>query len=192
VADGLSIDSFFQMGVLKMVEADRNDDAVWLLLEQCVNQALERHDQMRLQEGNCIAQDLAERLETLEQGVRQIEAGTAGLLESYRERLTDRIAVLARDIIELDPARVLQEAAFLADRSDISEEILRTKSHLQQFRGIMESDEAGGRKLNFLLQELNRELNTMGAKIGKAEIAHKLVDLKAEVEKIREQIQNVE
>jgi uncharacterized protein (TIGR00255 family) len=87
---------------------------------------------------------------------------------------------------------VVQEAAFLADRSDISEEIVRTGSHVAQFRRYMDAPEACGRKLNFLLQELNRELNTMGAKVGNAAASHLIVEVKSELEKIREQIQNIE
>ena len=95
-------------------------------------------------------------------------------------------------LVELDPERVAQEAAILADRSDISEEIVRAASHLKQFDEIMHAEQPAGRKLNFLLQELNREFNTMGSKIGSAEIAHLIIDVKSELEKIREQIQNVE
>ena len=99
---------------------------------------------------------------------------------------------MTQETVELDPARLAQEAAYLADRSDISEEIVRVASHVKQFRHIMRSDEPGGRKLNFLLQELHREFNTIGSKIGNAETSHRVVDVKAELEKIREQIQNLE
>ena len=113
-------------------------------------------------------------------------------MAQYQQRLTDRIAALTQNIVELDPARIAQEAAFLADRSDISEEMTRAASHLNQFEQIMQAPEPAGRKLNFLLQELNREFNTMGSKIGDATIAHIVIDVKSELEKIREQIQNVE
>jgi uncharacterized protein (TIGR00255 family) len=95
-------------------------------------------------------------------------------------------------VVEIDPGRLAQEAAFLADRADISEEIVRAGSHLSQFRSIMGGSEPSGRKLNFLLQELNREFNTMGSKIGNAAASHVVVGVKAELEKIREQIQNIE
>ena len=100
--------------------------------------------------------------------------------------------MLTRETVEIDPGRLAQEAAFLADRSDISEELLRVSSHIDQFRRIMRSNELGGRKLNFLLQELHREFNTIGSKIGNADAAYKVVEVKSELEKIREQIQNVE
>jgi uncharacterized protein (TIGR00255 family) len=95
-------------------------------------------------------------------------------------------------MIEIDPTRIAQEAALLADRSDIAEEIVRARSHLQQFRHIMNNESPAGRQLNFLIQEFNREFNTMGSKTGKAEISHLVVELKTELEKIREQVQNVE
>ncbi|NNL77062.1 MAG: DUF1732 domain-containing protein [Desulfobacterales bacterium] len=95
-------------------------------------------------------------------------------------------------MVEIDPGRLAQEAAFLADRSDISEEIVRAESHVEQFRHIMRSNEPGGRKLNFLLQELHREFNTMGSKLGQLNTSHTVVNIKSELEKIREQIQNVE
>jgi uncharacterized protein (TIGR00255 family) len=113
-------------------------------------------------------------------------------LVHYQERLKERIAQLTQNIVELDPGRIAQEAAFLADRSDISEEIVRAQSHLSQFKQMMNAAEPAGRKLNFLLQELNREFNTMGSKIGNADVAHIIIDVKSELEKIREQIQNVE
>ena len=95
-------------------------------------------------------------------------------------------------MVEIDPDRVAQEAAFLADKSDISEEILRVKSHIKQFRAIMKSDEPTGRKLNFLMQELHREFNTMGSKTESTQASHIIVEVKSELEKIREQLQNVE
>lgn len=92
----------------------------------------------------------------------------------------------------IDPIRLAQEVAILADKSDISEEIVRARSHIILFRDIIDSPEPGGRKLNFLIQEFNREFNTMGSKSGRTELSHKIVDLKSELEKIREQIQNIE
>ena len=117
---------------------------------------------------------------------------STNLINQYQEKLKERIAVLTQDTVELDPGRLAQEAAYMADRSDISEEVVRAASHIKQFRHIMHSEESGGRKLNFLLQELHREFNTIGSKIGHADISRRVVDVKAELEKIREQIQNVE
>jgi uncharacterized protein (TIGR00255 family) len=103
-----------------------------------------------------------------------------------------RIAALTKGIVEIDPDRIAQEAAFLADRSDISEEVVRAASHIKQFRTIMNSAEPAGRKLNFLLQELNREFNTMGSKTANTNVSHIIVEVKSDLEKIREQLQNIE
>jgi len=104
----------------------------------------------------------------------------------------ERISYLTRETEELDPVRISQEAAILADKSDVSEEIVRLYSHIKQFRAIMDEDISQGRKLNFLIQEFNREFNTIGSKAGNASLSHKVVDLKSELEKIREQVQNIE
>ena len=128
----------------------------------------------------------------IEQALTQIKTVSAGLLPLYQERLKERIASLTSGMVDIEPGRIAQEAAFYADRSDISEEIVRAGSHLKQFRDIMNGDEPAGRKLNFLLQEFNREFNTMGAKAGNAEVSHMIVGVKSELEKIREQVQNVE
>jgi len=179
-------------GVLKAVQTEMDPEAVWLSLKDCLGEALDSLDRMRAREGAYIAEDLQQRLDCVEQLLAQIGAETDGLLAHYQKRLKERLAVLIRDSIALDEARVAQEAAFLADRSDISEEIVRTGSHVAQFRRYMGAPEACGRKLNFLLQELNRELNTMGAKVGNAAASHLIVEVKSELEKIREQIQNIE
>jgi uncharacterized protein (TIGR00255 family) len=114
------------------------------------------------------------------------------MLDIYRTKLIERIQALTQGQMDIDPDRIAQEAAFLADRSDISEELVRAASHLDQFRRILSAEAPAGRKLNFLLQEFNREFNTMGAKTSRTEVAHRVVELKCELEKIREQVQNIE
>ncbi len=179
-------------GLIRPVETVDESEKVWETVETCLERALADLDAMRGKEGEFIANDLFARLDFIESGLAEIEDDSANLIERYQERLMERIAVLTKETVEIDPARLAQEAAYLADRSDISEEIVRAKSHIEQFRQIMQSKEPGGRKLNFLLQELHREFNTIGSKIGHAETAHRVVEVKAELEKIREQIQNVE
>jgi uncharacterized protein (TIGR00255 family) len=189
----LSIDHFIGLGgIIKPMETIRDTEIVWPVVENCLSQALGEHDVMRRKEGDFIAKDLSRRLDFIEDCINQIDQNSQGLLPLYQERLEERIAALTRGIVEIDPGRIAQEAAFLSDRSDISEEIVRAASHVNQFRNIMHSAEPAGRKLNFLLQELNREFNTMGSKIAKADTAHMVVELKSELEKIREQVQNVE
>jgi uncharacterized protein (TIGR00255 family) len=179
-------------GVLKTVQPKADLDAVWPVLEGCLVQALDGLDAMRATEGRNLAIDLGARIDALEAAIGDISRKSAGLATLYQERLKERITTLTQGLVDIDPARIAQEAALLADRADISEEIVRAGSHLSQFRSIMDAAEPGGRKLNFLLQELNREFNTMGSKISNAAAGHVVVEVKAELEKIREQIQNVE
>lgn len=179
-------------GVLKTVQPKADLDAAWSALEGCLSQALDGLDAMRATEGRNLAVDLGARIDALEAALGDISRKSAGVAALYQERLKERIMNLTQGLVDIDPARMAQEAAFLADRADISEEIVRAGSHLSQFRSIMDGAEPGGRKLNFLLQELNREFNTMGSKIGSADVAHAVVDVKSELEKIREQVQNVE
>lgn len=179
-------------GIIKPVENLQNDEIIWPVVKNCIVLAIDDLEAMRRKEGDFIAADFRGRLEYINDCLNRIRKGSANLLTQYQQRLKERIAALTQNIVELDPARIAQEAAFLADRSDISEELTRAASHLNQFDQIMKAAEPAGRKLNFLLQELNREFNTMGSKIGDAAIAHLIIDVKSELEKIREQIQNVE
>ncbi|MGD1987704.1 MAG: YicC/YloC family endoribonuclease [Desulfobacterales bacterium] len=179
-------------GIIKPIENPQNGDIIWPVVKECTVLALDDLDAMRRKEGDFIAADFRQRLEFINGCLNRIKKGSANLSEQYQQRLKERITSLTQNIVELDPARIAQEAAFLADRSDISEELTRAASHLNQFEQLMQSPEPAGRKLNFLLQELNREFNTMGSKIGDAAIAHLVIDVKSELEKIREQIQNVE
>jgi uncharacterized protein (TIGR00255 family) len=167
-------------------------EKIWPAIEICLRDALEKHEQMREKEGDFIYKDIVKRLEDIGSGLEQIEKGSDGLLAIYQERLKKRIQSLTKGMVEIDPARISQEAAFIADKSDISEEITRAKSHIHQFESMMVSDDPSGRNLNFLLQEFNREFNTIGSKTQNADIAHLVVVVKSEIEKIREQVQNVE
>jgi len=189
----ISVDHLLSVGgMIKPVEAVDQSDTIWLTVMECLTRALKDLEAMRRKEGDFIAEDLNARLDFIATCLVEIKGDTDNLINQYQVRLKERIAALTQETVELDPARIAQEAAYLADRSDISEEIVRAKSHVKQFRHIMRSGEPGGRKLNFLMQELHREFNTIGSKIGHADTSHRIVDIKAELEKIREQIQNVE
>jgi len=191
--DPVTLDLLLEAGgLLQTIQPAADLAAAGALLEGVVIQALQDLDGMRTTEGYALALDLGRRLTAIEGALNEIGRYAEGLPAAYLERLTERLSVLTQGRPEMDPARLAQEAALLADRCDISEEIVRAQSHLQQFRTIMDSAEAGGRKLNFLLQELNREFNTMGSKIGNAAAAHEIVAVKTELEKIREQVQNIE
>lgn len=196
---GLNIDSQVSLdllagvgGVIKPAENIRNMEDCWPVVKDCIDEAMSDIVAMRKKEGDFIAGDIVKRLDYIEMTVDKIDKESSGLLSLYQERIKDRISVLTKGIVDIDPERITQEAAFLADKSDISEEIVRIASHIKQFRAITDSEEPAGRKLNFLLQELNREINTIGSKAGKAQLSHMVVDIKSELEKIREQLQNVE
>ncbi|MBT8365856.1 MAG: YicC family protein [Deltaproteobacteria bacterium] len=189
----ISLDQLLSVGgMIKPNETIDESGRTWPMVRECITRALDDLETMRLKEGAFIADDMAARLDLIETSLVEIKADSDDLIGQYQKRLKDRIAALIQDTVELDPARLAQEAAYLADRSDISEEIVRARSHVEQFRRIMASEEPAGRKLNFLLQELHREFNTIGSKICHAGTSHRVVDVKAELEKIREQIQNVE
>jgi uncharacterized protein (TIGR00255 family) len=179
-------------GILRNARAELDIAAYGLAIDTALVQACDGLDAMRRAEGEHIASDLSARLDRIEADLAEVTRTAADLVPLAQEKLKERIAVLTQGLAEIDPARIAQEAAFLADRSDISEEIVRAESHLRQFRGIMAGPEAAGRSLNFLLQELNREFNTMGSKVGSAAAAQIIVRVKSELEKVREQVQNVE
>ena len=157
-----------------------------------VFQALKNLNKMRKKEGANLVKDINKRIFIIKDKLKIIEQYADTIPLIYKKRLGEKILTLTQGIKGLDHTRLSQEAAILAEKSDISEEIIRSYSHIQQFRGILASRESQGKKLNFLIQELNREFNTMGSKAGKAELCHTVVDLKTELEKIREQIQNIE
>jgi uncharacterized protein (TIGR00255 family) len=191
--DDITLDMLISSGDLfKTVEKVQKEDIVWPVVKNCILLALDDCEAMRQKEGDFIAEDFNRRLHFISECLEQVHKKSEGLLAHYQQRLKERITQLTQNSVELDPARITQEAAFLADRSDVSEEIVRAKSHMNQFKQMMDGIEPAGRKLNFLLQELNREFNTMGAKISNADVAHLIIDVKSELEKIREQIQNVE
>ncbi|RPH51627.1 MAG: YicC family protein [Desulfobacteraceae bacterium] len=179
-------------GVIKPAVIVKDIESEWPFIKKSLEDAMRRLDEMRKKEGEFIVGDFITRLGSIEKLLGLIENESKDIPLYYMERLKERISFLIGDTVELDAGRIAQEAAFLADRCDISEEIVRAKSHIIQFNMIMSSGEPAGRKLNFLLQELNREFNTMGSKTEKAVVSHTIVDIKSEIEKVREQVQNIE
>jgi len=179
-------------GIITATESEEDLDKTWSHLSSCVTDALEGIDAMRISEGMAIYQDFQKRLQSVEGDLSRIRELAPSMLSQYHSRLKERIATLTQGAVEVDPNRLAQEAAFLADKSDIMEEIVRAESHLKQFRNMIESDSPAGRALDFLLQELNREVNTIGSKGGDAQLPQIVVGLKSELEKLREQVQNIE
>jgi len=171
------------------------DDRVIGAVDAAVDQALNELERMREQEGETLKRELRDRVEKIESIVPTIEAAAAGLAEAYRVRLQKRIGELLNrggQVVEIDPARLAQEVAYLADRSDVSEEMVRLRSHLTQFQEALDAPGEAGKMLDFLLQELNREANTTLSKSTDLVIKEAGLAIKAEVEKLREQVQNVE
>ena len=179
-------------GVLQVNETAVDLDSAWSRLEPAIRKALTVFDAMRRREGEALAKDLGTRVALLRQAAANVKEIAPGVLTKFREQLLERIRVAG--IEQIDPAdeRVLKEVVIFSDRSDISEEIARLDSHFAQFDDCLKTSEPVGRKLDFLAQEMNREINTIGSKANDARIATQVVNLKTELERFREQAQNVE
>lgn len=161
----------------------------WSSIEAAINKSLDALDEMKTAEGAALAVEITGRLEQIRMAIDDIGARAPEVVRSYKERLS---SIMAGTGYDLDQGRIVQEVAYFADRCDISEELVRLRSHLKQFKTIAASPEPSGRKLDFLIQEINREVNTIGSKGNDALISQKVVEVKAELEKIREQVQNIE
>ena len=160
-------------------------------LNQVAEAALADFDAMRVREGDKLTQDLLGRLETLDCYTGQVEERSPQTVAAYREKLTTRLREVLEDR-QLDEGRILTEAAIFADKVAVDEETVRLRSHLDQFRTMLAEGSPVGRKLDFLIQEMNRETNTIGSKCNDLEVSTIVVNMKAEIEKIREQVQNIE
>ena len=174
---------------------DGLDDTMVAGIDRALDDAIGELERMREQEGEALQTEMRERLDKIEGLIPVIENAAGGLSETYRQRLQKRIGELLNretQLIELDQARMAQEIAYLADRSDVSEEMVRLRSHITQFRDALDSTNETGKMLDFLLQELNREANTTLSKSTELTIKEAALGIKAEVEKLREQVQNVE
>ncbi|OEU74792.1 MAG: YicC family protein [Desulfuromonadales bacterium C00003068] len=180
-----------QRDVIQLREVDMDEDVVRDQLQGALTLAIAAVEKMRQQEGAALQADIQMRLDLMETLLATIETRSPQVAIEWQQKLQSRLARLLDDV-EPDPQRIAQELAIFADRCDICEEVVRFKSHLQQFRLLFDSAEAVGRQMDFLLQELNRETNTMGSKSNDAELTSHVVMIKAELEKIREQVQNIE
>jgi uncharacterized protein (TIGR00255 family) len=179
--------------VIKVEEVTEDVIVLWPKLSQAVDVAIHNLMSMRLAEGLNIQEDLALRITTIESYITTVEQRAPQVLVEYRERILGRMRELLATVgEEPDAGRILQETAIFADRSSITEELVRLKSHLTQFRAALNADEAVGRKLDFIVQEINRETNTIASKANDFNIANTVVEIKSEIEKVREQIQNIE
>lgn len=179
--------------VLRVEEVAEDVAEFWPKLAQAIDAAVNNLMAMRLTEGANIQKDMLERIDKLADNVRFIDERAPKIAEEYREKLLGRMREIMGAIgAEPDEARLLQEAALFADRTSITEELVRLRSHLDQLRDTLLSDDAVGRKLDFIIQEINRETNTIGSKANDSSVANVVLEIKSEIEKVREQIQNIE
>lgn len=177
--------------VLTQTAAPTDEEELWQDVQSVAEQAVEAFVAMRATEGEKLKEDVENRLNVIEQLVAQIEQNSAGRVQAYSDKLYTRLQELLADR-NIDEARLVTEAAIFADKTAIDEETVRLHSHVAQYREILALNEPIGRKLDFLTQELNRESNTIGSKCQDVAITRLVVELKSEIEKIREQIQNIE
>ena len=177
--------------VLTVTKADEDLECVSADLCAVLDEALDSYNAMRAAEGVKLAEDIGARLTAIEGMTSQVEERSPETVREYRQKLTARMQEVLQSTA-IDEQRILQEAAIYADRIAVDEETVRLRSHVSQLRGMLQSDQPMGRKMDFLIQELNRESNTIGSKCSNLDIARIVVDLKGEVEKIREQVQNIE
>lgn len=188
----IDLSFFSQLKDTIIVKQDSVDlERIWPDLKDVLDKALLSLETMRMDEGKALEEDFLVRLNRIKGDIEEIRNRAKVTVEEYRDKLIQKINKLIEGI-EIAEDRLMQEVALMADRSDITEELIRVESHLEQFRSYMNQDDVIGRRLDFLLQEINREVNTMASKAADSFVSQLVVDIKAELERLREQIQNVE
>ena len=173
------------------IQNNREDETIKSELLETISQATEKLVQMRTTEGSKIAEDLLVRIKLIQEKVKEISSLSTGLIEEYVVKLESRIKEILKNQ-EIDEARLAQEVVIYADKCSVEEEVTRLKSHISQFEKLLNTEEVIGKKLDFIIQEMNRETNTIGSKANNLEITNDVIDVKTELENIREQIQNIE
>ena len=195
LSDDLTLANIMKLpDIFTVVKKTEDEEVIWAQVKGVAQTALDRFVEMRETEGKKMYEDVSSRLDYIEKTVGEIEEHQPSVAQSYSERLYEKIkdTLKGAGADNIDEQRILTEVAIFADKVAIDEETVRLRSHISQFRDLIASDEPVGRKLDFLVQEVNREVNTIGSKANDLTITKKVVDLKAEIEKIREQIQNIE
>jgi uncharacterized protein (TIGR00255 family) len=177
--------------ILKLDTEEKDVDFLWSILNEALEQAVSSLLDMRSREGERLRKDMLEKLDNINAIVLDIKEKSAGLVDEYRTKLYDKIKELTKDI-QLDDSRILTEVAIFADKSSVDEEIVRLGSHLEEFKKTLNLKTPIGKKLDFIVQEMNREVNTIGSKSGEIGVINNVIAIKTEIEKIREQIQNIE
>lgn len=192
ITNDLSVSALFRMPEVVVVkEEDEDEEAVGKLVEQAVREALNGLSVMRAKEGEMLMRDFAEKLANISAFVDEVEKLAPVTVEEHKNRMRERITEMLGDVA-FDEARLMNEAAFFADKVAVDEEIARLRSHIAHFKDICAAGGALGKKLDFIVQEMNRETNTIGSKCSDSKIAQCVISAKCEIEKVREQVQNVE
>lgn len=190
--DDLALSNIMKLpDIFTVVKVIDDEEEIWSQVKEVASAALERFVDMRRVEGEKMYEDISSRLDFIEEAVGKVEKRSPEVTEAYRNRLFEKISEIVGDR-NIDEQRILTEAAIFADKTAVDEETVRLRSHIAQFRELIKSTEPVGRKLDFLVQEMNREVNTTGSKAQDLSMTQMVVDMKAEIEKIREQIQNIE
>ena len=194
IKNDVGVDSLCKLkNVLVMKPKVLDDEFVHSLVLEALNQAIVSFDNMKRTEGKAIETDFVKRLNVIDQLVDKIVDMAPKVVEEYRNRLYNNLKQLLKDTpVDVDDNRFIYEVSIFSERCDITEELVRIKSHIRQFLSFLEEENPVGRRLDFLLQEMNREVNTIGSKANDAEISRTVVDIKGELEKLREQVQNIE
>lgn len=192
VADDISVSTLSRFNdIFQITRPPADEDAVFSDVKVAVDAALERFLTMREAEGEKLKADILSRAQTIINIVGEIEERSPVTVQEYRERLYNKLSEVLQST-NIDDQRILTEAAIFADKVAVDEETVRLRSHFDQMKKFLDSGEPVGRKLDFIVQEMNREANTIGSKVNDSALAHKVVDIKGEIEKIREQVQNIE
>ena len=178
--------------IIRTEKKELDEDLIWASIKDSTTKALKRIIEMRESEGEQLKRDMIQKLSNIESIISIVEKRSIYVVEEYRVKLSERIKSILEDSTHIDMDRLAMEVAIYADKSSIDEELTRLRSHVLQFKEILSEKGAIGRKLDFLIQEFNREVNTIGSKSSNSDIVKSVVALKSEIEKVREQIQNIE
>lgn len=191
ILDNIEVTEISKLPDVLTIQNNQEDETIKEALLEAVSNATENLVQMRSIEGNKMADDLVARIQGIKEKVEEISSLSTGLIEEYVVKLEGRIKEILKNQ-DIDESRLAQEVVIYADKCSIEEEVTRLKSHISQFEKLIKTDEAIGKKLDFIIQEMNRETNTIGSKANNLEITNGVIDIKTELENIREQVQNIE
>lgn len=192
LCEDINVTDILKLPDILITENNVDEEKVWQEFEPKLNDALKSFNNMRLQEGTKLCEDVLKRIEVIDKNLVIISSKSTGLVEKYVVKLEARLKEILKTDSNIDPNRLAQEAVIFSDKCSIEEEITRLKSHINQFKTMINEGNAKGKQIDFLLQEMNRETNTIGSKANCLDITKMVIEIKTELENIREQIQNIE